>query len=319
QPGSAIKPFIYTAALQQHFTPADVIVDEPVSYPTGDGSVWKPQNYTGTFAGPVTLRDALEESINVVAVKLLAKVGVNNVINLAKQMGITTFVSPNDNNLALALGGLTRGVSLLQLTEAYGVFANQGIRVEPYAIEKVVDANGNVIYQAKPQRTLVLDEQIAYLITDMMRGVVERGTGIRANIGRPVAGKTGTADDYKNAWFVGFTPDVVTGIWMGDDENKPMTYPNYGNVGSSLPAQIWGDYMGQALASTPVDNFVRPPGLVDGIRIDVKTGLLAPEGCRIPANEVRQEIFIDGTQPTKTSDRCSSSPFGGFSLFGFSF
>lgn len=310
QPGSAMKPFIYTAAIEQGLTPATVVVDEPVEYVLKNGEIWAPQNYHKDFRGPVTLREALEDSINIVAVKLLDRIGVETVVKLAKKMGISTLVEKgryNDMGLApLALGGLTRGVTPLEMASAYGVFANQGIWVEPVAITKVVDSEGNVLEEARPHRRVVLSEQTAYIMTDMMRGVVERGTGRRANIGRPAAGKTGTAQNYTNGWFIGFTPDLVTAVWMGNDEqNEEMIY-NGVRYGSWNAAEIWGSFMRRALKDKPVRDFPKPEGIVEGILIDTKTGLLARRNSSIPESEMRYEIFIAGTEPTEYSPRAKT-------------
>nr|MBO2478181.1 penicillin-binding protein [Bacillota bacterium] len=214
QPGSAIKPFIYAAALEKGLTPATIRVDEPFTWTNPQtGEVWQPQNFSRTFAGPVTLRRALEESINIVAIKLLAEdVPVRSVIELATRMGITTLQTSgprNDVNLAFALGGLTNGVRPIEMAEAYGVLANGGIRTEPMAILRVVGPDGTVLYEFRPRQEVVLSEVTSYILTDMLRGVIERGTGRRANIGRPAAGKTGTTQDNQDAWFVGYTPDLV--------------------------------------------------------------------------------------------------------------
>lgn len=328
QPGSAFKPFVYLAALDNGFTAATVIEDSPVSF----GS-WSPVNYDGRFRGPITLRNALEKSINTVAVKVANQVGVDKILNYARQMGITTLVtsgSVNDRNLSTALGGLTNGVTPLQLASAYGTIANQGVHAEPMAIVKVVDRNGTVLEQQIPKQKAVIDEKVAYVLTDMMRGVIERGTGTGASIGRPAAGKTGTTSDYVDAWFVGFTPDLVCAVWMGLDSSGSLS----GITGGDLPATIWRKFMAEALAKVPAKNFPRPAGIVSAT-IDPRTGLLAapnnntpastapgdkpgdkPEDksdnkptddkpgtkpAEIPKVETREEIFIQGTQPTQFS------------------
>jgi penicillin-binding protein 1A len=307
QPGSAMKPFIYTVAMEQGYSPATVMVDEPVEYVTATGEKWAPQNYHRDYKGAVTLRDALEYSINIVAVKLLDQVGIKNVINTAKKMGITTIVEEgryNDLGLApLALGGLTHGVTVLEMASAYGVFANQGVWVAPVTITKVVDSEGNVLEEHKPQYREVLSEQTAYIMTDMLRGVVERGTGRRANIGRPAAGKTGTAQSYTNGWFIGYTPSLVTALWMGDDEqSQEMVYKGV-RYGSWNAADIWGQFMRRALKDHSIEDFAKPEGIVEGVLIDTKTGLLARSNGTIPESDMRYEIFIAGTEPKEYSPR----------------
>jgi len=314
QPGSAIKPFLYTVALQKGFTPATIIVDEPLEYKMPDGTVWNVSNYHEDYQGPMTLRRAVELSTNVVAVKVLEQVGIKDTIEMAKKMGISTLVETgprNDVGLApMALGGLTRGVSPLEMAASFAVFANQGIRVEPIAITKVVDANGNVLEENKPRRQVVLDEEVAYMMTDLLRGVIERGTAKQANIGRPAAGKTGTSQDWTNGWFIGYTPDLVASIWIGNDNQAERMIYKGVRYGSWNAAQMWGDFMRQALKGTPITNFPKPDKIVEGVLIDTKTGLLAKENAGIPADELAYETFIAGTEPTEWSPRMVTSPCG---------
>lgn len=308
-PGSAIKVFLYTAAIDKGITPAKVYMDEPTDFVLVTGEIWRPQNYYETFGGETTVRKAIEDSLNVIAAKVVQELGPQTVIEYAKKMGITTFVEQgrvNDLGLApLALGGMTKGVSLLELSTAYAVLANQGIRTEPVAILKVTDANGNVLEQHRTRQEVVLSEQTSYLMTDLLRGVIERGTGKNANIGRPAAGKTGTHSDYQDAWFVGYTPDLVTTVWFGEDTPKRMVYQGV-RYGSWNAATIWGNFMKEALKNTPIRDFPKPAGLVEGILIDTKTGLLVKDDCNLPAEETRREIFIAGTEPTEFSPRCST-------------
>jgi len=291
QPGSAFKPFVYLAAIENGMTPATIVDDSPVTFGT-----WSPVNYTGKFSGPVTLRKALENSLNVVAVKVADQVSIDKALYYAQQMGISTLVlrgNVNDRNLAAALGGLTRGVTPLEIASAFGVLANQGVRAEPVAILKVVDRHGRVLEQHTPRHKVVLNERSAYILADMMRGVITNGTGMAANIGRPAAGKTGTTSDYKDAWFVGFTPDLVAAVWIGHDNEGTLN----GLTGGTIPAIIWRDFMAAAHEGIPVHDFPRPDGIVTAL-INTKDGLLArdPNGP-----DVQTEIFIEGTQPTKYS------------------
>lgn len=320
QPGSAFKPFVYLTALENGFTAATVVDDSPVNF----GS-WSPQNYDGRFRGPITIREALEKSINTVAVKTAHQVGMDKILNTVRQLGITTMVTSgpvSDTNLSTALGGLTNGVTPLEIASAYGTIANMGVRAEPIAIMKVVDRNGNVLEQQMPKQKAVIDERVAYVLTDMMRGVMERGTGTGANIGRPAAGKTGTTNDYVDAWFVGFTPDLVCAVWVGLDSNGSLN----GITGGDLPATMWRHFMSDALAKVPAKSFPRPGGIVSAT-INPQTGLLAGQedpnaakpgtkpgdkpgnpadgktGTKTekPKPESRNEIFIQGTQPTQYS------------------
>lgn len=313
QPGSAIKPFIYIAAIDSGFTPATVMVDEPITYPVSNGEPWAPKNYDNVYRGYMTLREALENSVNTVSVKLLDKIGVRQAIAYAKKMGISTIVekgSVNDVNLSFALGGLTNGVTPLELAAAYGALANQGIYVEPISILRVVDHNGIVLEERATRRRVVLPEATAYVATDMMRGVIERGTGRSAYIGRPAAGKTGTTSDYTNAWFVGFTPDLVAAVWIGEDlQARRMVYRGTA-IPSSRAALIWSDFMRSALAGIPARDFPKPTGVVDGILIDTETGLLATAGCPSDPSQRRYEIFVSGTEPTHISPRCGGDDAG---------
>jgi penicillin-binding protein 1A len=297
QPGSAFKPFVYLAAIESGLTPASIIDDSPISF----GS-WSPMNYDQKFRGPVTMRTALEQSLNVVAVKLAQQVGIDKALYYAQQMGISTLVlkgDTNDRNLSMSLGGLTRGVTPLEIASAYGVLANSGIRVEPTSIIKIVDRNGKVIEQTTPKEKVVVNERSAYLLTDMMRGVINNGTGTGAYFGRPAAGKTGTTSDYKDAWFVGFTPDLVAAVWMGYDS------PGYlgGVTGGTIPATIWRSFMSDVSDKYVARDFVRPSGIV-AARISTKDGLLLND----PTNqEGRNEIFVEGTQPNKLSTATASA------------
>jgi len=307
-PGSAIKIFPYTAAIDRGVTVADIYMDEPTEFTLKDGQIWKPQNYYEDFSGEVTVREAVESSLNVVAAKVVEEIGPQTIINYGKKMGITTFVEQgriNDVALSpLALGGMTKGVTLLELASAYAILANQGIKTNTTAILRVTDSNGTILEEHKPIQEVVLSEQTSYIMTDLFRGVIERGTGKNANIGRPAAGKTGTHTEYRDAWFVGYTPDLVGIVWFGEDKPAPMIYRGV-RYGSWNAASIWGDFMREALKDAPIKDFPKPGGLVEGVLIDTKTGLLVKDDCTLPAGESRREIFIKGTEPTEYSPRCT--------------
>ncbi len=301
-PGSAIKPFVYTAAMDSGYTTTTVVVDEPVEYPMGTGTTWAPRNFNGKFVGPLRLRQALEQSTNTIAVKLMADLKPDKVISYARKMGITTLVESgtrNDRGLALALGGLTRGVTPIEMVQAYSSLANAGVRVTPYFIMEVRDSSGVLLESNVPTREIVLDERTAYIVADMMRGVIysPSGTGRRADIGRPAAGKTGTADSNTDAWFVGFTPDMVAAVWIGEDTNREMRYPKIGVIGSGKAAEIWGAFMKKALAGVPARDFTVPEGVLTGVRVCTASGQLASSSC--PEAQVISEKFIEGTQPTQ--------------------
>lgn len=259
QPGSAFKPFVYMTAMEHDMTPDTIMEDKKVEY-----GGWSPHNDDNSYQGRMPLWKALALSVNTVAVQLADKVGPSNVIANAKKLGITTLVedgSSNDDNLAsAALGGLTKGVTPLEMAAAYGAFANKGVYIKPTAIVKILDRNGNVLEDnsSDVQKTQVMSEKMAYEMTSMLEGVITRGTGTAASIGRPAAGKTGTTDDNHDAWFIGYTPDIVTAVWIGDDTGSQSLGEIYGGT---VPAQIWHDYMASAVSGTSADDFDVPAGM----------------------------------------------------------
>src|SRR5881409_2338875 len=282
QPGSAFKPFIYIAALEAGFTPASQIEDSPVSYTVGGGQpVWKPENYDRKFRGSTTLQQAIEESANVVTVKLQERIGLSKTIQVARRLGIA---SPLDVNLSLALG--TSDLSLLELTSAYGVLANQGVWMPPVTIRYVTDAQGKLLEEHVPEGREAIAPETAYVITHMLRGVVERGTGQAAKaLGRPIAAKTGTTNDYSNAWFIGFTPRLATGVWVGYDRPRSL---GRDETGSRVAVPIWVSYMGKILVDSPKEDFPVP---------DRVATLLVDED---PSGECIRPVpmaFIKGTEP----------------------
>ena len=252
QPGSAFKPFVYVTAMENGFTPASIIEDKEEEFWPG----WKPQNSDLKWHGKVSLRTALKRSLNVPTIKLAREVGVNKIITNAEKMGITTLVDSgkyNDTNLAMALGGLSKGVSPIEMASAYGVLATNGIYCRPYALIKIVDREGKVLYEQKSSSKQVIDPKAAYLTTNMLEDVLVSGTAGGMGIGRPAAGKTGTTDTNIDAWFVGYTPNLSAAVWVGDDNNQSIHM-----YGSGAPLSIWHDFMVNALASTPARSFVNP-------------------------------------------------------------
>ena len=288
QPGSAFKPFIYAAAIDNGFSPTDVILDTPVSFKAGNGEEWAPQNYDHKFRGPVTLRSALAHSVNVPAAKLLQKLGTTVVTSYARRMGIRTRLV---SDLSLALG--TSEVNLLELTSAYGVFADQGIRVYPVFVLRVEDKNGKVLEQTRPTAEEALSPETALTMTSMLSSVVETGTAASARalgLSVPAAGKTGTTDDYSDAWFVGYVPGLVTGVWVGFDRKQKI---GPGMTGAAAALPIWVDITGAATKGKAPQEFPVPSGVVSAL-ICGQTGLLANPAC--PETEL--ELFKEGTQPT---------------------
>ena len=304
QPGSAFKPVIYAAALDKGMSPADVIVDAPFISDNGkDERVWKPRNYKGKFFGPTILRTALAKSRNVITVKILRKIGIDYVISYARQLGIT---SPLNEDLSLALG--SSGVSLLELTRAYCVFASLGFLPQPIFVERVLDRNGQVIEENQPQADQVISPQTAYVMTDLLKAVVQEGTGWRVKaLHRPVAGKTGTTNDLRDAWFMGYTPQLVTGVWVGYDDRTPM---GKGETGSRAASPIWLYFMREVLKDMPTEDFPVPTGVVFA-KIDAKTGLLASPYSK----KTVFQAFREGTEPKEYAAKPAAPKTGQFFLY----
>ena len=259
QPGSAFKPFVLVTALAAGVSPEKAYTSGPIKIPV-DGKVWSVTGASGKKGATMRLRKATEKSVNAVFAQLIMEVGADKVAAMAKTLGIDTEV---DEVPAIALGGLSRGVSPLEMAEAYATLAAGGTHAEPYAIAKVTDASGKVLEEAEVNAVEALDPAVAYLATDILRGVIKRGTGTAAQIGRPVAGKTGTTQQYRDAWFVGYTPDLATAVWVGyPDSQREMTSVHGRRVtGGSFPAQIWARFMKKALEDEPETAFKRPKGL----------------------------------------------------------
>lgn len=291
QPGSAFKPFVYGAAIDSGLTPATVYEDAPIRYSIpGWDKEWVPENYDGKFYGPMTLRDALVYSRNVVTIKLAEDIGIEKVIRFARQMGIKGDLK---RNLSLSLG--SSGLSLMELTSAYGVFANQGIRVEPIFIKNITDNSGQILEYSTPVAQEVLSRQTAYILTNIMEDVIQRGTGKGARIlERPLAGKTGTTNDFTDAWFIGYAPNIVTGTWVGFDEIRTL---GHGETGARAALPIWISYMTTALAQIPPMIFPLPEDVLF-VKIDPYNGLLAPAAL----TEFEVEIFKKGTEPREVSN-----------------
>ena len=267
QPGSSFKPFLYTAAMDTGFTPADVLWDEPVEYYEGPNDYWRPQNYDRVFIGPTTLYEALVKSRNVVAVRLMERVGPDEVIRLAHTMGIKSRLP---SYMSLALGSAE--VTLSEMVTAYGAFADQGQVTSPIFISRIEDKAGRLLYQAEPDTHRVLTPETAYIMTAMMKGVVERGTATRVKaLGRPVAGKTGTTNDLADAWFMGFTPELVTGVWVGRDRRERI---GSRESGGHAAAPIFVRYMKEALEGREVHDFPIPENVAFA-DIDPITGWFA--------------------------------------------
>ncbi len=287
QPGSAFKPIIYTAAFDKGLTPATTFIDSPIAMldPSSETGLWQPQNFDGEFWGETTLRTALVNSRNIITIKLLENIGIDYAVSYAKTLGIE---SPLSKNLSLALG--TSEVTLQELVRAYGVLANEGKRVVPYFITKIVDRTGQVFEENQPVSEQVIDSRIAFMSAYVMQDVVESGTGRRVkSIGRPVAAKTGTTDNNTDAWFLGFTPSLVSGVWVGFDRKKSL---GEHEAGSTAAAPIWLYFMEKVLQNAPMETFPIPEGVVF-IKVDRKTGL--PTHSSNP--DAVEECFLEGMAP----------------------
>lgn len=297
QPGSTLKPFTYAVALdptrETPWTPSTMLLDIETPFVTRRLESYTPLNFGLVEHGPTSLREALASSFNIPAVVALEHVGIGPMIQLASNAGMTNLANNPELDLSVTLGG--GEVRLLDLTQAYASFANGGYRVEPVFILNVTDQNGQVLYNYQPQAPSlrIMDERVAYLITDILSDDFARIAGFgrysALNIGRPVAAKTGTTTDYRDNWIVGYTPELVTGVWVGNADNQPMQ-----NVtGVSGAAPIWNQYMRAVLRGVPISQFIEPEGLVH-MTVCEPSGLLPTQYCQ----RTRAEVFIDGTQPT---------------------
>jgi penicillin-binding protein 1A len=294
QPGSAFKPIIYAAAVERGYGPQSVLLDEPLSLPGGKaGQAWSPQNYDHTFSGPITLATALAKSRNVPAVRMMMSLGVPATLEMAKTLGITSPIYPNYSS---ALG--SSEVTPLELTRAYSVFPNRGVLVDPVFIERIEDRDGRLLYEGKPVRRSVISPRHADIMTQLLVGVVEHGTATRVKVlRRPVGGKTGTTNKTKDAWFIGFTPSVITGVWVGMDEERSLGPKE---TGSQAAAPIFISYMREALKDRPPEQFPALAGTV----------LAGPEGLEgrddeADADEVEEYYpeegsFTEAAPPAKT-------------------
>jgi penicillin-binding protein 1A len=312
QPGSAFKPFIYAAALEKGYNPSTILMDSPVEYSDPDGETyWAPKNYDKNFMGPITFRNALAHSRNVATVKLLEDIGVGYALKFIKKLGID---SPIKRDLSIALG--TSGISMLEMTSGFGVFANGGECVTPIFIKKIVTMKGEVLEENYPYvemeekeeeeetsepsspvlKERVISPQNAFIMTHLLEGVVQHGTGQRAKIlGRPIAGKTGTSSDYTDAWFIGYTPSLLTGVWVGFDD-KTSLGTNETGARAALP--IWISFMDQALRNIPTEVF-KPPQGIALIKVNIETGQPSDGSSQ----ETIIEAFIEGSIPREKEGR----------------
>ena len=287
QVGSSFKPFVYTAAIDRGYTPTTMLQDSPVSYPGGPGQgPYAPQNYEKDFWGPVTMRRALEHSRNVPAVKLMDALGPKQVIAYARRFGLTAPLPPY---LPIALGAGDE--TLLEMTSAYSVFPNQGVRMVPYSVLKVTDREGNLLEENRPEPQDAIRADTAYVMTSLLRGVVEHGTAVKAKaLNWPVAGKTGTTDDFSDAWFVGFDPEITLGVWIGYDQKKPL---GRGMSGAEAALPVWVNTFKAQIGDRKDPPKFEAPGNIVFVSIDKLSGGATGDG--VPG--AFTEAFIAGTQP----------------------
>lgn len=310
QTGSAFKPIIYSAALDYGMTPSTLILDTAYvssMNPDEDEDVWRPKNYGGEFSGQTLFRNALIDSKNVITIKILQTIGVQRAIEYTRRMGIDSELAPD---LSLALG--SSSMTLKEISTAYSAFANAGFLVEPYCIERIEDRNGLVLEENQPFLQESIPEDTAYVMTDILKAVVQEGTGWRAKeLKRPVAGKTGTTNDLRDAWFIGYTPRLLAGVWVGYDDNKAM---GKGETGSRAASPIWVYFMSEALKGQPVEDFDAPEG-VTFVKIDSETGMLASAY----SEETVFQAFKKGTEPTEYTPKPESAKSGQFQQFDMDF
>jgi penicillin-binding protein 1A len=304
QPGSSFKPIIYAAALDQGMTPSTIILDAPyLSSTNPEDEIWKPKNFKETFTGPTLFRQALIQSRNVITVKILKQIGVPYVISYARKMGIEADLAPD---LSLALG--SSGLSLEELCRAYAVFANGGMLADPIFVDRIEDWRDGVLESNQPSLKQAISKETAFVMTDLLEAVIQEGTGWRSKaLKRPAAGKTGTTNDLRDAWFVGYTPSLVAGVWVGYDDRRSM---GQNETGSRAANPIWLYFMSEALKDRPVEAFQVPEG-VTLVKIDTKTGLLASHY----STTTTLQAFKAGREPTEFSPEPESPKTGQFSQF----
>jgi len=308
QPGSVIKPLVaYGPAIEMGSSPGTVIDDVPVTYGSGPNA-YSPGNYDGRYRGLITMRKAVADSVNIPAVKTLERIGIEAGYNFGKSLGLS--LVERDKGLSLALGGLTEGVSPVEIAGGYAAFANKGVWVEPHTITRITDKNGNTLVEVRPEQRAAMSEETAYMVTSMLQTVVTEGTGTRAQIsGHQVAGKTGTTQlpdlpafrgkrGERDAWFVGYTPELVGVVWLGYDKTTTTHYLR-GLYGGTSCAPIWKQVISDALRHTPSREIDTPPGIV-WASIDAKSGKLPSE--LTPSQFIIKEMFAKGTVPTEVSD-----------------
>lgn len=298
QAGSAFKPFVYAAALSEGYAPSQPIKDEPLEMELEGGEIWKPRNITNDFRGQMTMRQALVQSRNIPTIRLAAEVGLSDVARVARQSGIRSTI-PQTPAMAIGAGGVTP----VEMARSYTPFATLGKTVQPRWIERVEDADGKVIWEPEIKNNEVMDPGVAYLVTDMLQEVVNEGTGVavrRAGFRGPAAGKTGTTNDGADVWFVGYTPDVVTSVWIGFDQPKEIVEDA---SGGRMAAPVWARVMRKVYANRKTPAGWKAPENVVRREVDPATGLLIVKGCKAAKGTPRKEMFLSYAQPAEICPR----------------
>ncbi len=301
QSGSSIKPILYTAALESGFTPAHIIIDEPTEFiDKWRGEPWSPGNYDQRYKGAVTVRKGLEESRNIVTAKLLEFISPQKGVDYCRKFGLTSTIYPY---LSLALG--TFEVRLIELVSAFTVFPNKGIRIRPYFLTRIEDKDGNILEESKIETEEVISPQTAYMMTYLMQGIIQRGTGRGASYLKwPLGGKTGTTDGYTDAWFVGFSPSLCAGVWVGHGRGQIPIGERQSGAVAALP--VWRDFFDKVIKEKlriakengeefVIDEEFEVPPNLSFVEIDSKTGLLASPVCLFTL----REVFLPGTEPDR--------------------
>ncbi len=288
QPGSAFKPILYAHAVERGFSQNKIILDAPIAFKIpGQSNDWKPENFSRNYKGEITLRMALTLSKNIPSVRLIEMMGPSSVAQFGHTLGIDSTLLPN---LSLALG--TSEVTLLELTSAYAVFPNRGKMIKPFGVIEVTDRNGRIVWRVKPQKKLAMSREGAAIMVNMLNGVIQEGTGRKARVLKyPIAGKTGTTNEFKDALFIGFSPSIATGVWVGKDVFSTL---GKRETGAKAALPIWIDVMSEALSKKPYRFFDIPDDVVK-VSMDPVTGRLLPED----SPDAVTALFKKGTEPRR--------------------
>jgi penicillin-binding protein 1A len=286
QPGSSFKPFLYTAAMEHGFAPSSLVMDQPITLQTPQGE-WRPENYEGTFEGPVTIRHAIEHSLNLAAIQTIIQIGPDTVVDYARRMGLKQRLEAVPS---LAIGSCE--VIPMEMATAYSIFPNKGLKVAPFFVKRIIDKNGKILEEHEQNELQVLSSATSYIMCDLLTGVVRRGTGAAIpglGFTRPSAGKTGTSNDYADAWYIGFTPQIICCVWVGVDERRSM---GTGMTGAQAAVPIFARSMIALHKKLPIENFERPDSVISG-KVCAVSHMPAQPSCP----QTFDDLFILGKLP----------------------